>query len=217
MEQHAPTLNPTTQLGPHAVTVGDGAGGALEVTNRPDAYPQARLTRAGMTSLSVTLDRAKLRALRDWCTLQLEPELPDSTADGYAWPDLPELDTTELQDAGRPLSVDAGPCLPECMAEGDHRVGGCTTETVTAEAERHQYGGRENDYGHPRQNLTRTAIMWTALLQHVLADGTHLEPAYVARLMVAVKLSRDVESPKRDNRVDMAGYALCLDRLDTGL
>lgn len=78
------------------------------------------------------------------------------------------------------------------------------------------YGDRQGDYGHPRADFTRTAIMWTALLQHKLADGEHIEPEDIGRCMIAVKLSRDVNSPKRDNRVDMAGYALTLDRLETG-
>lgn len=89
-------------------------------------------------------------------------------------------------------------------------------ETILEEAQRHVYGDRQGDYGHPREDFTRTAIMWTGLLHHKLADGAHLEPEDIARCMVAVKLSRDVNKPKRDNRVDGAGYFLCLDRLETG-
>lgn len=64
--------------------------------------------------------------------------------------------------------------------------------------------------------MTRSAILWTGLLQHKLGDSEYLEAEDVVRLMVAAKLSRDVENPRRDNRVDRARYALCLDRPQTG-
>lgn len=88
--------------------------------------------------------------------------------------------------------------------------------TIALEAHGMVYGDREADYGHPRQDFTRTAIIWTALLQHKLADGEHISPEDVARAMIGVKLARDVHAGKRDNRVDMAGYAITLDRLETG-
>lgn len=89
-------------------------------------------------------------------------------------------------------------------------------DSVAIEAHGLVYGKRQGDYGHPREDFTRTAILWTGLLQHKLADGEFITPEDYARCMVAVKLSRDVHSPKRDNRVDMAGYAITLDRLETG-
>lgn len=111
---------------------------------------------------------------------------PDATADGYAWPEVELVDPTE----GR--------------------------STVLEEAHAAVYGDRQEDYGHPRDDFTRTAILWTGLLQHKLADGAFIEPEDIARCQIAVKLARDVHAPKRDNRVDMAGYALTLDRLETG-
>lgn len=91
-----------------------------------------------------------------------------------------------------------------------------THATITAEAEAIVYGSRNGDYGHPREDFTRCAIIWTGLLHHRLADGEHITPEDVARLQIGLKLSRDVHSHKRDNRVDIAGYALALDRLETG-
>lgn len=88
--------------------------------------------------------------------------------------------------------------------------------TIATDAHAAVYGDREAEYGHPRGDLTRQAIMWTALLQGKLADGEHVEPSDVARCMIATKLSRDVHTHKRDNRVDVAGYAILLDRLETG-
>lgn len=105
---------------------------------------------------------------------------------------------------------------PDATADGYAWPQAEQPESVALEAHGHVYGDRQTDYGHPREDFTRTAILWTGLLQHKLADGEYLEAADIGRCMIAVKLSRDVNSPKRDNRVDMAGYAITLDRLETG-
>lgn len=90
-------------------------------------------------------------------------------------------------------------------------------QTILTEAEALVYGDRQGDYGHPRQDFTRTALLWTGVLMHKLAEGEHITPEDIALCMVQVKISREVNKPKRDNRVDGAGYLLCLDRLETGL
>lgn len=93
-----------------------------------------------------------------------------------------------------------------------------TRSTIAQQAEDAVYGPREADYGHPRQNLTTTAVIWTGLLQGAgkLAEGEYITADDVARCMIGVKLARDVHTPKRDNRVDGAGYFMLLDRLETG-
>lgn len=88
--------------------------------------------------------------------------------------------------------------------------------SVALEAHAAVYGDRQDDYGHPREDFTRTAVLWTGLLQHKLAEGEWIEAEDIGRCQIAVKLARDVHAPKRDNRVDIAGYALTLDRLETG-
>ena len=45
--------------------------------------------------------------------------------------------------------------------------------------------------------------MWGAIL-----GIDDVAPATVALMLAAVKISREVNAPKRDNRVDLAGYAL---------
>lgn len=89
---------------------------------------------------------------------------------------------------------------------------------VSVEAEAHDliYGDRQDEYGHPRESFTRIAALWTVLLGDKLEDGVWVSPEDVARLMVALKLVRDVNLPKRDNRVDAIGYVIALDRLETG-
>lgn len=113
---------------------------------------------------------------------------------------------------------DSSTCCPGPATAANGWVG-CLEpqpESVALEAHDAVYGDRQADYGHPREDFTRTAILWTGLLNHKLADGEFITPEDMARCMIAVKLSRDVHAPKRDNRVDMAGYAITLDRLETG-
>lgn len=88
--------------------------------------------------------------------------------------------------------------------------------TVSSEAYGAVYGERQDSYGHPRQNMDRTAVIWQAILGHKLGEGETITGEDVARCMIGVKLARDVHTPKRDNRIDIAGYAMILDRLETG-
>lgn len=83
--------------------------------------------------------------------------------------------------------------------------------SVALEAHELVYGDRGKAYGHPIFDMTRTADIATALLRTKLRPGTRLEAEDIAKLMIGVKLSRETFAPKRDNRVDAAGYALVLD------
>lgn len=80
-------------------------------------------------------------------------------------------------------------------------------ETVLREAERLVYGDRGKAYGHPLDDYTRTARMWSAILD------TEVSAEQAIMCMIAVKLSRECNAGKRDNRVDIAGYAECLQRV----
>lgn len=72
---------------------------------------------------------------------------------------------------------------------------------------------RNNAYGPPDQDFTRTAEMWKAMgYVRVAADGEtvfDMTPVDVARMMIALKLSRSVWMDKGDNWIDIAGYAAC--------
>lgn len=78
-------------------------------------------------------------------------------------------------------------------------------ETVLEEAQRLVYGPRQNNYGHPADDFTRTGRMWAAILGVEVVT-----PAQVALCMCAVKISRECHRPKRDNLTDLAGYAATL-------
>jgi hypothetical protein len=81
-----------------------------------------------------------------------------------------------------------------------HRV--IPAESPLAEADRLVSGDRQADYGHPIDDFTRTGRMWGAILG--IPD---VDPAHVGLCMAAVKISREVNKPKRDNITDLAGYA----------
>lgn len=76
-------------------------------------------------------------------------------------------------------------------------------ESVLMEAHSLVNGDRQNQYGPPDQDFRRTASMWSALFGH------RFKPSDVALAMVALKLSRQTHQQKRDNWVDIAGYAHC--------
>lgn len=71
---------------------------------------------------------------------------------------------------------------------------------ILTEAKGLVFGDRQDDYGHPFDDMSRTAKIWSAIL------GRTVTPSQVALCMVGVKMSREVNRPKRDNRVDGAGY-----------
>ncbi len=83
-------------------------------------------------------------------------------------------------------------------------------ECVLDEAKRLQGGDRQNSYGPPDQDFKRTAKMWEAILGAYAKDGElNIPPAAVSLCMIALKLSRETHQHKRDNWVDIAGYAKC--------
>jgi hypothetical protein len=70
-------------------------------------------------------------------------------------------------------------------------------------------GERQKTYGHPRGDFDRVAGMWSALL------GIKVTAEDVAVMMIAFKLARLKQTPQHhDTKVDVIGYAICLDRLD---
>lgn len=74
-------------------------------------------------------------------------------------------------------------------------------ENILKEADRIVGGDRAAAYGHPREDFARTAQIWSAIL------GFPVPVEKVALCMVGVKMSRQCNAAKRDNWVDMAGYA----------
>jgi hypothetical protein len=56
------------------------------------------------------------------------------------------------------------------------------------------------DYGHPSDNMSRTASLWAAYLE------MPVEPHQVAMCLALVKIARSMETGKVDNYIDGAAY-----------
>lgn len=78
-------------------------------------------------------------------------------------------------------------------------------QSILQEAEELTNGARQQDYGHPADDFAKTAKMWSVIF------GFEVTAEQVPLAMVAVKISRQLNRPTRDNLVDIAGYANTLD------
>jgi len=85
---------------------------------------------------------------------------------------------------------------------------GGADKSILMEAEELTNGARNADYGHPLDDYGKTAKMWSGLLAGKLKEDITPEEAMLC--MCCVKISREVNKPKRDNLVDLAGYANCV-------
>lgn len=79
---------------------------------------------------------------------------------------------------------------------------------VLQEAESLITGDRNASYGTPTQNFQNTADLLNVQFGHKLKE--RLTATDVAMIMIQLKMARLIASPnKRDNWVDLAGYAAC--------
>ncbi len=69
------------------------------------------------------------------------------------------------------------------------------------------YGDRNDSYGHPHDDFTRTAGLWSAFL------GVEISAEEAALMMVLLKLSREKNKHDDDNIVDGHGYLLVAGRI----
>jgi len=68
---------------------------------------------------------------------------------------------------------------------------------------------RGMDYGHPSDNMSRTARLWSAFLEMPVTDYQ------VASCLALVKLARSMESAKVDTYIDAAAYMSIAGQLHT--
>lgn len=144
---------------------------------------------------------------------------PEILGSDYDWTDLNKCDFSLMDAIDRDVAA-----LKKCdaiyMLRGWEQSTGAKAEKALAEwmrlevvyqddsdileeALRITKGDRNASYGPPDQDFQRTAQMWSAI------KGVPFEARDVALFMVALKLSRETHQRKRDNWVDIAGYARC--------
>lgn len=83
-----------------------------------------------------------------------------------------------------------------------------TRGNILEEANHIVGGDRQNDYGTPEENWNRISNIASAMCE------MDLTPEVCVKVLIATKLARTITSPlKRDNYVDLAGYAHILHRV----
>jgi hypothetical protein len=83
-----------------------------------------------------------------------------------------------------------------------------TKTTILTEAQQAVYGDRQADYGSVKTNFSNIARQWSVTL------GMNVTPEQVGLCMIQVKIARQMNKPKRDNLVDIAGYAATIEKMD---
>ena len=129
---------------------------------------------------------------------------------------IDEADTVQFVCFWKGLESLANDLCDEYLPEGDEPGDPIdvdeedeTADDILEEALSITRGSRNASYGPPDQDFRRTAGMWSALFASKLRDGVTFEPRDVALAMILLKTSRETHQRKRDNWVDIAGYARC--------
>ncbi len=81
------------------------------------------------------------------------------------------------------------------------------TASILDSARKITSGDRREDYGHPSDDFARAALMWTGILRPKLIADQRITAEDIPLCMIAIKLARQVYNHKRDNLIDIAGYA----------
>lgn len=81
-----------------------------------------------------------------------------------------------------------------------------TDKSVLSEAQEIIYGDREQAYGHPTKNITKIAQQWRLYLLQKHEIDVEITAEDVCWMMADLKKVRQMNSIKRDNLTDAAGY-----------
>jgi hypothetical protein len=81
--------------------------------------------------------------------------------------------------------------------------------SVLDEAAAATSGDRRRDYGTATANHERIASGWNWYLDARPVKDAPITPLDAAMMMIVLKIARSVHRPKRDNFVDIIGYAKC--------
>lgn len=78
-------------------------------------------------------------------------------------------------------------------------------------------GPRQRDYGEPAETGAAIGRMWGAILSaHFRRPIRDIPAPVVWMMLICVKQIRHAHRYKRDNTIDIAGYADCADRAQYG-
>ena len=80
-------------------------------------------------------------------------------------------------------------------------------KSILSDAEEIVDGSRQSDYGDARESFGRVATIASVM------TGKELAPEDCCAVLMAVKLVRESFAHRRDNLVDLCGYAELLNRL----
>lgn len=79
-------------------------------------------------------------------------------------------------------------------------------ESILDEAKRITDSDRMSEYGHPKKSLSTIAKYWNVYLDRK-GFSLNLTPKDVSIMMILLKIARESNKSKRDNLVDISGYA----------
>lgn len=87
--------------------------------------------------------------------------------------------------------------------------------SILDDANRVVHGDRQTVYGHPMEDFTCVAAMWTAYLKKKYNATFEVSPQDIPNMQIMVKVTRLAQTPDhRDSKVDIAGYAETADMVD---
>ena len=89
----------------------------------------------------------------------------------------------------------------------NNTINNTINKSILSEAEEIVNGSRQSDYGDARESFSRIATIASVMV------GKELSPEDCCAVMMAVKLVRESFNHKRDNLVDLCGYAELMNRL----
>lgn len=101
--------------------------------------------------------------------------------------------------------------LKDRIAELEGHLSGQPSNSILAEAEHLTTQDRNDSYGHPGIQFGKVAAAFNAMTGHRITGKQAIT------FMVVLKMVRENFTPKRDNRVDAAGYLNCLDMTEQAI
>lgn len=89
-------------------------------------------------------------------------------------------------------------------------------KSILLEAEEIINGDREQTYGHFSKNLENIASLWQTYINAAADEDGNIELTAkdVCMMMCLLKIAREANKHKRDNLVDLCGYAALAEKVE---